>query len=232
MNHLRNMISHYNTFLAPSVHITLPVVKLDLPNGQCPSAILGIMKQPSGEKICSLQAVILGLSQCGLSSDISSSLLNDLSRWLDHILTAKIKKGKELIVLPRVGDASGDPELYQPIERVASHLERIGTKIVANKGGGKEREREYRVKYCEKQRDMEWRSFSDVMDLSVKRISNLSTSSSLHSDLFSIQSTRKYSVLSPLSPRDRHKECMVLELQSKCSSHVIVLTNCSCLVHE
>lgn len=69
----------------------LPIVKLDLgETGQCSSAIIGVMKQPSGEKICSLQAVIMALQQCGVASDLCDSLSDDLNKWLTHILSSQV----------------------------------------------------------------------------------------------------------------------------------------------
>ena len=123
------------------VKYRLPIVKLDLgETGQCSSAIIGVMKQPSGEKICSLQAVIMALQQCGVSSDLCDSLSDDLNKWLTHILSSQvsespslkylihvtqIKKAKRVIVLPRVGNSSGDPSLYQPIDSVSAFMVRL-----------------------------------------------------------------------------------------------------------
>lgn len=83
------MIERIN--LTSSFQYRVPVVKLDLgESGQCSSAIIGVMKQPSGEKICSLQAVIMALQQCGVSSTLCDSLNEDLNSWLSHILESQV----------------------------------------------------------------------------------------------------------------------------------------------
>jgi DTW domain-containing protein YfiP len=41
----------------------LPVVKLDLEDGKCRSAIAGVMAQPGKEKICTYQAVVMAVRQ-------------------------------------------------------------------------------------------------------------------------------------------------------------------------
>lgn len=83
------MIDRIN--LSSTYQYRLPVVKLDLgESGQCSSAIIGVMKQPSGEKICSLQAVIMALQQCGVSLQLCDSLSEDLKRWLSHILESQV----------------------------------------------------------------------------------------------------------------------------------------------
>lgn len=94
MNHLKHMIDRYNDTLSQIISpmiFQLPIVKLDLgETGQCASAIIGVMKQPSGEKICSLQAVIMALEQCNVSTQLCNDLHEDLSNWLNHILTCKV----------------------------------------------------------------------------------------------------------------------------------------------
>mmetsp|Transcript_14554 Transcript_14554/g.21927 ORF Transcript_14554/g.21927 Transcript_14554/m.21927 type:complete len:414 (+) Transcript_14554:38-1279(+) len=101
----------------------LPVVRLDLEAGQCASAIIGVMRQPSGDKICSLQAVVMAMRQAGVDEAVCGALEEDLSQWLAHILESKIKFGKGRIQVPKVGERLGDPARYQPIDSVARFLQ-------------------------------------------------------------------------------------------------------------
>lgn len=51
------MIARVNLANPNREPLTVPVVHLDLgESGQCASAIIGVMSQPTGDKICSLQA--------------------------------------------------------------------------------------------------------------------------------------------------------------------------------
>ena len=74
--------------------INLPMVKLDLENGACKSAITGVMTQPSKDKICSYQAIVIALQQLGAGVGFCDDLHSDLQDWLTHILKTKVKLGK------------------------------------------------------------------------------------------------------------------------------------------
>lgn len=75
-------------------NVPLPLVKLDLKDGICKSAIAGIMSQPGKDKICTFQAIVMAMRQLHLSSALCDHLTADLEDWLAHILKKKIKFGK------------------------------------------------------------------------------------------------------------------------------------------
>lgn len=94
----------------------VPLVKLDLEGGKCSSSMLGIMYQPSPEKICTFQAAVMAASQLaesciidmmtmkpfsydrqkvlGSYTTLIRMLEEDLNRWVEYILEKKIKFGK------------------------------------------------------------------------------------------------------------------------------------------
>ena len=75
----------------------LPVVKLDLEQGWCDSALAGIQHQPNAEKICTYQAVVMAMRQAGERPELCASLAADLDAFLTHILTKRIKFGNTTI---------------------------------------------------------------------------------------------------------------------------------------
>lgn len=107
-----------STFSLPLRPITLPLVHLDLgETGQCASAIIGVMSQPTGDKICSLQVSVtlncgvslsvkleccvlvgfllkatnMAMRQVGVAESICDRLTDDLTAWLQHILASKVR---------------------------------------------------------------------------------------------------------------------------------------------
>jgi len=127
------------------VGVPLPVVKLDLSERGCCSAYLGLMQQPSAEKICTFQAVALALGQLETdSSSLVQALLGFLQQWIKHLVNKKIKLGKEKVrvpagleVAPGLGagtpsphqkqqeEQDGGPELFQFIrESVEARLQK------------------------------------------------------------------------------------------------------------
>ena len=72
----------------------IPLVKLDLKDGACKSAIAGIMSQPGKDKICTFQALVMAMRQINIRSAYCDHLTQDLEDWLVHILRTKIKFGK------------------------------------------------------------------------------------------------------------------------------------------
>jgi DTW domain-containing protein YfiP len=101
------------------VGVPLPVVKLDLSERGCCSAYLGLMQQPSAEKICTFQAVALALGQLETdSSSLVQALLGFLQQWIRHLVTKKIKLGKEKVRVPAglevaPGLGAGTPSPHQ-----------------------------------------------------------------------------------------------------------------------
>jgi len=83
------------------VGVPLPVVKLDLSSQGCCSAYLGLMQQPTAEKICTLQAVALAMGQLSCNPLLVKTLLENLDGWIRYIVTRKIKLGKERVRLPK-----------------------------------------------------------------------------------------------------------------------------------
>jgi len=83
------------------VGVPVPVVKLDLSSQGCCSAYLGLMQQPTAEKICTLQAAALALGQLSCSPLLVKALLDNLDGWIRYIVTRKIKLGKERVRLPK-----------------------------------------------------------------------------------------------------------------------------------
>jgi DTW domain-containing protein YfiP len=75
-------------------HVPTPLVKLDLPPGGIKSSIMGIMRQPGVEKICTYQALVLAFQQCNENREMCKSLLYDLDTWLEYILKKNIKMAK------------------------------------------------------------------------------------------------------------------------------------------
>lgn len=95
--------------------LKLPVVKLDLEKGRCKSAILGIMSQPGKDKVCSYQAAVMALRQAGVSQAACDFHARNLDKFLQHILSTKIKFGK----MHNKGLADMD---YTPADYVVNHL--------------------------------------------------------------------------------------------------------------
>lgn len=88
--------------IGPNGLNVVPVVKLDLADGGCRSAMAGIMQQPGKEKICTYQAVVMALQQLGESPAACALLHKDLDRWIEYILENSIKMCKvgELFACP------------------------------------------------------------------------------------------------------------------------------------
>jgi DTW domain-containing protein YfiP len=86
--------------VAALMKFPLPVVKLDIGENGMKSAVLELMHQPSKEKICTFQAVVMALEEFGLEKSTSLSLNEDLTKWIEHIVSRKIKTGKEKMKLP------------------------------------------------------------------------------------------------------------------------------------
>lgn len=80
--------------VAREKHFDIPVVKLDLEQGMCKSAIAGIMSQPDKDKICTYQALVMAMQQCGMEKDFCSKLSAELDLWLLHIVKSRVKIGK------------------------------------------------------------------------------------------------------------------------------------------
>lgn len=88
--------------------IPCPVVKLDLENNACKSAVAGMMYQPGKDKICTYQAAVMAMQQASvLTNDnitttttsiatdkLIKQLHQDLEDWIAYILHTKIKFGK------------------------------------------------------------------------------------------------------------------------------------------
>ncbi len=100
---------HLEQLLLHMYNCPTPLVKLDLENGKCTSAVVGIMYQPNPEKICTFQAAIMAAQQvisnikrCYTNKRNNSShhnefcdmLYEDLNYWINHLLVSKIKFGK------------------------------------------------------------------------------------------------------------------------------------------
>jgi DTW domain-containing protein YfiP len=102
-------------FYVPHYNIPVPVVKLYLgPSGGCKSAIAGIMYQPRKDTLCTFQALVMALEQANKAinqmrgtfaagtetgatptgRELASELDDDLSQWLEYMLTEHIKIGK------------------------------------------------------------------------------------------------------------------------------------------
>jgi hypothetical protein len=94
--------------------IPIPVVKLDLTDGFCKSAIAGIMSQPGKEKICTYQALVMAMRQVGTESHFCDELFLELEYWLIHILKQKVKLGKNPHAVHRrvVDGVDSTPESY------------------------------------------------------------------------------------------------------------------------
>lgn len=101
------------------IYDLLPFVQLDLdPKKGIRSAIIGVMYQPALDKICSFQAIVVAMQQAFAhplwsqhivqsiqnpsqsstlqieTNEICALFLQDLDRWIKHILASKIKAGK------------------------------------------------------------------------------------------------------------------------------------------
>ena len=75
--------------------VPIPLVKLDLGDEGCRSAYFGVQNQPTKDKICTYQAVVLAMQQLGESETMCENLLRDLDEYISYILQRKIKLGKE-----------------------------------------------------------------------------------------------------------------------------------------
>lgn len=101
--HLKKIFSLYG--------MPLPHVKLDLGDSGCKSMITGLMYQPSKVKICTFQAAVLALKQVGVPEEICDDLLLELKKWLEYMLTTKIKLGKSKLRIPLgLGASQSDDE--------------------------------------------------------------------------------------------------------------------------
>jgi DTW domain-containing protein YfiP len=74
--------------------VPAPLVKLDLEDGACKSAMMGIMHPPGKDKICTLQATVMAMQQAKVDPVFCQSLFDDLNDWIKYILKAKVKLGK------------------------------------------------------------------------------------------------------------------------------------------
>lgn len=98
--------------------IALPTVKLDLSPHGMRSQITGVMHQPSAQKICTFQAIVMAMRALPtVSHRLCDSLSSDLDNWLAHILKCKVKFGK---TNPRRNKEV--VALGGPTETVAKHL--------------------------------------------------------------------------------------------------------------
>jgi len=92
-------IKHLQKCLA-AAGVPMPVVKLDLDEKGCRSAVYGMMNQPDKEKICTFQAIVLALRQMGEDEQTCQLLLRELDEWIGYILRRRIKIGKEKLRVP------------------------------------------------------------------------------------------------------------------------------------
>lgn len=74
--------------------IPAPLVKLDLEGDACKSAVAGLMYQPGKDKICTYQAIVMGMQQARIDPLFCDSLNRDLEDWIMYILKTKVKLGK------------------------------------------------------------------------------------------------------------------------------------------
>mmetsp|Transcript_6540 Transcript_6540/g.10684 ORF Transcript_6540/g.10684 Transcript_6540/m.10684 type:complete len:460 (+) Transcript_6540:64-1443(+) len=119
LRHLEAMLAQFNHRHATCEAVKLPVVKLLLGKEGCASAIMGIMKQPSLDKICSLQATVLGMRQVGVSEDVCSGFDQDLADWLAYLLQRGVKECKAVI---QIGGKKYDEDTHKPLDVVTSHI--------------------------------------------------------------------------------------------------------------
>jgi hypothetical protein len=59
------------------------------------------MQQPSPEKICTFQACALAMGQLGCNQGLVRALIRHLDGWIRHLVTRKIKLGKETVRAPK-----------------------------------------------------------------------------------------------------------------------------------
>ena len=95
--------------------INLPLVKLNLENGACKSAIAGVMYQPSKEKLCSLQALTRAIKELKLDDSLEVILPEVLFDWMAHILSRKIKSGKSK---PRLSSIEVDHNMTENLKAI------------------------------------------------------------------------------------------------------------------
>ena len=86
-SHAVRQVKHLQHLLGETY---LPVVRLQL-EGHTRSAVAGIMRQPTGEKICTMQAIVMALQQAGASHELCDTLHSDLMQWIDYIVRRKVK---------------------------------------------------------------------------------------------------------------------------------------------
>jgi hypothetical protein len=92
IHHLSQMLSLNEDGTAKENIIPLPVVKLDfgMSGGSCRSSLAKIRYQPSADKICSMQAVVLAMREMGVDNTICDELLNKLEEFLKQILDKRV----------------------------------------------------------------------------------------------------------------------------------------------
>ena len=91
VNHLEHM---FRSVIPGECTSRLPLVKLDFEaiGGSCVSSLAKIRYQPSAEKICSMQAVILAMQEAGVPGETCAHLGNQLDAFLVYIMSKKVLK--------------------------------------------------------------------------------------------------------------------------------------------
>jgi hypothetical protein len=163
----------------------------------------------------------------------------------------QIKKAKRVIVIPRVGDSSGDPELYQPIDSISSFLVRptpffsspsyiplilpstpqMDSVLVSNKVSSKNRSKRPVV------RPTEWTNSSVVADVRMVKLENISGDQlSIPFGQVTLQATQRFSAFG----LDHHSGdsgasscCYAVEIAPRCSAQSeqtprILVSHCLC----
>jgi len=102
----------------------VPVVKLDLADGGCRSAMAGIMQQPGKEKVCTYQAVVMALQQLGESPVACASLHQDLDRWIEYILENSIKMCKAPEKIQKLAPKGLSQDQVAPAAYVQKYVDR------------------------------------------------------------------------------------------------------------
>ena len=72
----------------------LPLVKLDLDHVSAKSAFVGLINQPSKEKICTFQAIVMAMASIGVNNSFCKQLREDLTQWLNICRDLGVKQGK------------------------------------------------------------------------------------------------------------------------------------------